>query len=191
MKNEKSLLDDEDVWFKILSYLQKVKHNVTIQSFCDYMSSEILPFLGIETKTIIRYQNLMPTFEDNNLERQIDPTLDENEKLHILSQGRLIHTSDFLTNTIGKLKLNNDQIKEVGNSMYHETCIMINPDNYHDKNLREKPKGMKIILEERDLWLSIGLKAYCNNNEYNVNSQYCTRYILSNQPDFLNTKPLI
>ncbi|CAB4432860.1 unnamed protein product [Rhizophagus irregularis] len=112
----KSLLDDEDVWLKISSYLRKVKHNVTIQSFCDYVSSEILPSLGIETKTTIRYQkgmyvngherpdvveyrkqflerismyqNLMPTFEGNNLERRIDPTLDENEKLHILHRSK-------------------------------------------------------------------------------------------------------
>ncbi|PKY59599.1 hypothetical protein RhiirA4_430523 [Rhizophagus irregularis] len=333
----KSLLDDEDVWLKISSYLRKVKHNVTIQSFCDYVSSEILPSLGIETKTTIStrtanrwlkkmgfvydryqkgmyvdgherpdvveyrkqflerismYQNLMPTFEGNNLERRIDPTLDENEKLHILvthdettfqsndglksgwmpngeqplrkkGQGRSIHISDFLTDTIGRLKLNNDQIKEVGNSMYHEARVIINPgknfdgwwnidklleqivnraipifekthpgaiavfafdnssshgkyadnalnanhmnlnpggkqaklrdtifngqiqhmnfsDNYHDKNLRGIPKGMKIILEERGLWPSTGLKAYCGNNEYNVNSQCCARHILSN-----------
>ncbi|CAB4405045.1 unnamed protein product [Rhizophagus irregularis] len=50
---------------------------------------------------------------------------------------------------------------------------------------------MKIILEKRGLWLSIGLKAYCSNNEYNINSQCCARHILSNQSDFLDTKPLI
>uniref|UniRef100_U9U2Y3 Uncharacterized protein n=1 Tax=Rhizophagus irregularis (strain DAOM 181602 / DAOM 197198 / MUCL 43194) TaxID=747089 RepID=U9U2Y3_RHIID len=81
----KSLIDDEDIWLKISSYLRKVKHNVTIQSFCDYVSSEILPFLEIETKITIRYQNLMPTFEGNNLERRIDLTLDENKKLYILA----------------------------------------------------------------------------------------------------------
>ncbi|CAB5337075.1 hypothetical protein RhiirA5_439182 [Rhizophagus irregularis] len=80
----KSLIDNEDIWLKILSYLRKVKYNVIIQSFCDYVLSEILPSLGIETKTTIRYQNLMPTFESNNLERRIDPILNENEKLHIL-----------------------------------------------------------------------------------------------------------
>ncbi|PKK80222.1 hypothetical protein RhiirC2_768266 [Rhizophagus irregularis] len=42
-----------------ISQIGRVKHNVTIQSFCDYVSSEILPFLGIETKTTIRYQKSM------------------------------------------------------------------------------------------------------------------------------------
>ncbi|CAG8715719.1 1511_t:CDS:2 [Rhizophagus irregularis] len=270
----KSLIDDEDIWLKISSYLRKVKHNVTIQSFCDYVSSEILPFLEIETKITIRYQNLMPTFEGNNLERRIDLTLDENKKLYILAthDETTFQSNDGLKSgwmpneeqplrkkdTIGRLKLNNDQIKEVGNSnMYHKARVMINPvnqaipifektypgaiavfafdnssshgkyadnelnanhmnlnpgekqaklrdtifngqiqhmnfpDNYHDKNLRRKPKGMKIILEKRGLWLSTGLKAYCGNNEYNVNSQCCARHILSNQPDFFDIKLLI
>jgi hypothetical protein len=50
----KSLLEDEGVRLKISSYLRKMKHNVTIQNFCDYISSEILPSLGIETKKTIR-----------------------------------------------------------------------------------------------------------------------------------------
>ncbi|GES92520.1 hypothetical protein RCL_jg28850.t1 [Rhizophagus clarus] len=328
----KSLLEDEGVRLKVSSYLRKMKHNVTIHNFCDYISSEILPSLGIETKTTIStrtvnrwlkkmgfvydryqkgmyvdgherpdvveyrkqfleeidiYQKLMLSFEGNDLERQIDLILNNNEKLHILvthdkttfqsndglksgwmpdgeqplrkkGQGRSIHISDFLTDTIGRLKLNDNQINEVGDSMYHETHKLIEqienraipifekthpgaiavfafdnssshgkyaddalnanhmnlnpggkqdklrdtifngqtqymnfPDNYHDKNLCGKPKGMRVILEERGLWPSTGLKAYCGNNEYNINSQCCARHILSNQPDFLNTKPLI
>ncbi|CAB5393748.1 unnamed protein product [Rhizophagus irregularis] len=78
------------------------------------------------------------------------------------------------------------------NMIFNEQIQHMNfSDNYHDKNLRKKLKGMKIILEERGLWPLTGLKAYCGNNEYNVNSQCCARYILSNQPDFLDTKPLI
>ena len=36
-----------------------------------------------------------------------------------------------------------------------------------------RPKGIKLVLEERGLWPSTGLKAYCGNNEYNINSQCC------------------
>ncbi|RGB33345.1 hypothetical protein C1646_761801 [Rhizophagus diaphanus] len=309
---EKSLLEDEDVQLKVSSYLRKEKYNVTIQNFCNHVSSEILPSLGIEIKITIKYQkgmyvdgherpdvieyqkqfleeismyqNLMPTFEGNNLEQYIDPILNNNEKLHILvtydettfqsnnglksewmsngeqplrkkGQGRSINiTSNKLIDIItleGRLKLNDDQIKEnidklieqienraipifekthpgeiaifaFNNSSSHgkyaddalnanhmnlnpggkqaklrdtvfnrQIQYMNFPDDYHDRNLREKPKGMRIILEERGLWPSIGLRVYCGNNEYNVNSQCCAKHILLNQPDFLNTKPLI
>ncbi|PKY54915.1 hypothetical protein RhiirA4_474000 [Rhizophagus irregularis] len=251
----KSLLDDEDVWLKISSYLRKVKHNVTIQSFCDYVSSEILPSLGIETKTTIstrtanrwlkkmgfvydRYQKGM--YVDGH-ER---PDVVEYRKQFLERISMYQNLMPTFEDTIGRLKLNNDQIKEVGNSMYHEARVIINPgknfdgwwnidklleqivnraipifekthpgaiavfafdnssshgkyadnalnanhmnlnpggkqaklrdtifngqiqhmnfsDNYHDKNLRGIPKGMKIILEERGLWPSTGLKAYC------------------------------
>ena len=84
----------------------------------------------------------MPTFKGNNLEQRIDPILNSDEKLHILvthdettfqsndglksgwmpngeqplhkkGQGRSIHISDFLTDIIGRLKLNDDQVREV------------------------------------------------------------------------------
>jgi hypothetical protein len=49
-----SILDDEDVKSKISSYLRKNKFNVTNSKFCDYVSEEILPIIGIENKTSIR-----------------------------------------------------------------------------------------------------------------------------------------
>src|SRR5205085_8950336 len=40
------------------------------------------------------------------------------------------------------------------------------PDDYFDQTLRGKPKGMKQILEERQL-MKPGLIGYCRNNESN------------------------
>ncbi|PKK66657.1 hypothetical protein RhiirC2_784484 [Rhizophagus irregularis] len=185
-----------------------------------YERPDVIEYRKQFLEEISMYQNLMPIFEGNNL-----------------NQGHSIHISNFLTNTIGRLKLNDDQIEEVGDSMHYENIdklieqienwailifkkthsgaiaifvfdnsssyrkyagdalnanhMNLNPNNYHDRNLCGKPKGMKIILEKRGLWPSKELKAYCGNNEYNVNFQCCARHILSNQLNFLNTKLLI
>jgi hypothetical protein len=40
---------------------------------------------------------------------------------------------------------------------------MVFQDDFHVEKLRGKPKGMKIILEERGLWRT-GLKAFCKKN---------------------------
>ncbi len=50
-----SILDDEDVQLKVTSYLQQHKFDTTVHNFCDYISNEILPSVGIEEKTKIRY----------------------------------------------------------------------------------------------------------------------------------------
>lgn len=49
-----SILNDEDVKSKISSYLRTNKFNITSSKFCDYVSNEILPRIGIENKTSIR-----------------------------------------------------------------------------------------------------------------------------------------
>ncbi len=49
-----SILDDEDVRSKIISYLRINKFDITNSKFCDYVSDEILPIIGIENKTSIR-----------------------------------------------------------------------------------------------------------------------------------------
>lgn len=49
-----SILDDEDVRSKISSYLRINKFNITNSKFCDYVSDEILPMIGIENKISIR-----------------------------------------------------------------------------------------------------------------------------------------
>ncbi|POG62630.1 hypothetical protein GLOIN_2v1785032 [Rhizophagus irregularis DAOM 181602=DAOM 197198] len=118
----KSLIDNEDIWLKILSYLRKVKYNVIIQSFCDYVLSEILPSLGIETKTTIRYQKEM--YVDGH-ER---PDVVEYRKQFFERISMYQNLMPTFENIIRRLKLNNDQIKEVGNSMYHEVRVMINPE---------------------------------------------------------------
>jgi len=49
-----SILNDEDIQLKVTSYLRQHKFDVTVTSFCDYISNEILPSIGIEKKNKIR-----------------------------------------------------------------------------------------------------------------------------------------
>ena len=103
----------------------------------------------------------MPQFEGDELNIQINPSLNEMEKLHIFvthdetlfytndgrksgwdpdteqplrkkGQGQAIHVSDFLCETIGRLKLNEEQIKTVNESFPYEARVMINPEKNHD-----------------------------------------------------------
>ena len=68
---------------------------------------------------------------------------------------------------------------------------MVFSDNYPDKKLCEKPKGMKVILQERGLW-GLGLKGFCGNKEVSLeNSRCCARHVLAAQEDFLNQKPVL
>src|SRR5438128_4161038 len=108
-----------------------------------------------------RYQKMMPVFTGNQLEIRTDPELNEFEHLHILvthdestfdsndgrregwhprneqplrkkSRGRSIHVSEFLTETIGRLKLSNEQIEAFGNSIPHEACVIMYPGKNQD-----------------------------------------------------------
>ncbi|CAG8742762.1 17712_t:CDS:2 [Rhizophagus irregularis] len=108
------------------------------------------------------YEKLMPKFEDDNLEIQINPNLQENEHLHILvthdettfhsndgrqsgwaSHGeqplrkkgreRSIHVSDFLCETIGRLQLSEEQkLSEVANNIPYEARVIMNPETNYD-----------------------------------------------------------
>jgi hypothetical protein len=102
----------------------------------------------------------MPKFDDDNLEIQINPDLQENERLHVLvthdettfhsndgrqsgwaphgeqplrkkGRGRAIHVSDFLCETIGRLQLNEEQ-RENANNIPHEARVTINPGINND-----------------------------------------------------------
>jgi hypothetical protein len=44
-------------------------------------------------------------------------------------QDQSIHVSDFLTDTIGRLKLNED---DIDNTISHEACVIINPGKNFD-----------------------------------------------------------
>jgi hypothetical protein len=108
-----------------------------------------------------RYQKMMPVFTGDQLEIRTDPELNEFEHLHILvthdestfdsndgrregwhprneqplrkkSRGRSIHVSEFLTETIGRLKLSNEQIEAFGNSIPHEACVIMYPGKNQD-----------------------------------------------------------
>jgi len=69
---------------------------------------------------------------------------------------------------------------------------MVFPNDYPDEKLCGKPKGMKVILQERGLWRS-NLKAYCKNSNVSLeeNLTCCARHILASQVDFKNQKPLL
>src|SRR3954451_22366190 len=63
---------------------------------------------------------------------------------------------------------------------------MVFSANHPDEKLREKPKGMKIILQEYDLWKS-GLKGFCSNKEALLENPRCyVCHVLAVQEDFLN-----
>ena len=100
----------------------------------------------------------MPKFVGEECETQINPELMNGERLHILvthdettfqsndgqksgwrpkneqplrkkGQGRSIHVSDFLTDTIGRLKLNENDLDD---TIPHEARVIINPGKNFD-----------------------------------------------------------
>ena len=60
---------------------------------------------------------------------------------------------------------------------------MVFPDDYLDSNLQGKPKGMRIVLQERGLW-NENLIRFCKNETLKENC--CMRHILEQQEDFCN-----
>src|SRR4051812_49198488 len=100
----------------------------------------------------------MPKFIDEECVTQINPELMDGECLHILvtydettfqsndgqksgwrpkneqplrkkGQGRTIHVSDFLTDTIGRLKLSENDLDD---TISHKTRVIINPGKNFD-----------------------------------------------------------
>ncbi|KAH8797296.1 hypothetical protein DL96DRAFT_1565702 [Flagelloscypha sp. PMI_526] len=64
------------------------------------------------------------------------------------------------------------------------------PANHENPDLRNKFKGMKQILEERNI-STAGLKGQCNSKSWKAcahKTDCCMRRILYNQPDFVNQK---
>lgn len=69
------------------------------------------------------------------------------------------------------------------------------PDDYEDPNLRDQPKGIQQVLEERGLWTSTRVDGErmplkCNNNrggcakEGDLHHRCCATSLLADQPDF-------
>ena len=100
----------------------------------------------------------MSKFIGNELETRIDPNLEGEQKIHVLvthdettfqsndgqksgwrpkneqplrkkGQGRTIHVSDFLTDTIGRLKINEE---EIDNTIPSEARVIIHPGKNFD-----------------------------------------------------------
>ncbi len=71
---------------------------------------------------------------------------------------------------------------------------IIFPNDYSVENLREKPKGIKKILEERNLWPKERINLVCKkclNKDVDddlTRRNCCARQILSLQPDFLEQR---
>lgn len=63
-------------------------------------------------------------------------------------------------------------------------------EDYPVLELRGKPKGIKIILQERGLWPEQGLRYKCGGPD-GSNTDCCATHLLASQPDFLNQKPLL
>ncbi|CAG8724551.1 11105_t:CDS:2, partial [Funneliformis caledonium] len=117
---ERSLLEDEDVQLKVSSYLRKTKYNG------NDLEQRIDPILNSDKKLHILVTHNEITFQSNDgLKSGL--MLNGEQPLRKKGQRRSIHVSDFLIDTIGRLKLNDDQVREVGDFMHHEACVMINP----------------------------------------------------------------
>ncbi|CAG8762305.1 27165_t:CDS:2, partial [Dentiscutata erythropus] len=133
------------------------------------------------------------------------------------SLGQSIHISDFFCESIGCLKLSehksyiNDLLPDYMRLKYTHACVAIYPGinrdgedkkprrnstkpdssvhimNYKDSNGVLRPKGIKRVLKEQNLWIP-GLLKKCNNCKKNKpdpnNPNCCTSRILSAQPDF-------
>lgn len=103
----------------------------------------------------------MPVFEGEDMDICIDPDLSSGESLHVLvthdeslfhandgrrsgwgpeqeqplrkkGQGRAIHVSEFLCETLGRLKLSDEQCAIVGNDFPTEARTIIHPGKNHD-----------------------------------------------------------
>ena len=60
---------------------------------------------------------------------------------------------------------------------------MVFSDNYPDPNLRGKAKGMRVVLQERQLWKE-RMVGFCNASSPTINC--CMRHVLEQQADFAN-----
>ena len=65
---------------------------------------------------------------------------------------------------------------------------LVFPEDYLDVELRGKPKGMRIILQERGLWKE-GMIGFCKNNS--PGEDCCMQHILEQQEDFRNQRCLL
>lgn len=65
---------------------------------------------------------------------------------------------------------------------------MVFPSDYPNLELRNKPKGMRIILQERQLWKE-GMIGFCNNNF--SRGDCCMRHVLEQEDDFRNQRCLL
>lgn len=103
----------------------------------------------------------MPLFEGEDMNIRIDPDLSSEESLHVLvthdeslfhandgrrsgwgpeeeqplhkkGQGRAIHISEFLCETLGRLKLSDEQCAVVGNEFPSEARVMMHPGKNFD-----------------------------------------------------------
>ena len=58
---------------------------------------------------------------------------DHEQPLRKKGQGRAIHISDFICETIGRLQLNEEQrLSEIGDKIPHEARVIMNPGKNHD-----------------------------------------------------------
>jgi len=65
---------------------------------------------------------------------------------------------------------------------------MVFPDNYLDPSLCGKAKGMRAVLQERQLWRE-GMVGFCNSSSLTNNC--CMRHVLEKQADFANQHCLL
>jgi len=118
-------------------------------------------FSGLISIILFRYERLMPLFEGEDLNIRTYPDISSGESLHILvthdeslfhandgrksgwgpeneqplrkkGQGHAIHVSEFLCETIGRLKLSEEQQEGVDEDFPTEARVIIHPGKGHD-----------------------------------------------------------
>jgi hypothetical protein len=65
---------------------------------------------------------------------------------------------------------------------------MVFPEDHHNPEFRGKPKGLRVVLQERNLWKE-GMVRHCKNSA--PGTDCCMVHVLEQQEDFKNQKCLL
>lgn len=68
---------------------------------------------------------------------------------------------------------------------------MVFPDDHPNKDFRGKPKGLKVVLQERGLWPEKGLRARCKDGCKDDATACCAEKVMSLQEDFRAQNSLV
>ena len=109
----------------------------------------------------------------------------DNSSSHAKLANDILNAANMNLNPGGKQPIMRDTV------FNGQVQSMVFSADYLDEKLCGKPKGIKVILQERGLWGS-GLKGVYGNKEVSLENPRCyTHHVLAAQEDFLNQKPIL